>query len=132
MITSASASIVAVTASLSQDHGPRTWKAGSSPTESSTPPGAPRPYAGLRTSPPPRAEARYGPPRRQLRVNHQPFWAKATEGAAPAWVRWVEPHHNAAGHRHNANDLAAGLWLSTNANAAPNKEHIERRVVVLI
>jgi hypothetical protein len=69
---------------------------------------------------------------RQLGVNHQPFWAKATEGAAPAWVRRVEPHNNAAGHRYNANDLAAGLWLSTNANAAPNKEHIERRVVVLI
>src|SRR6267154_641303 len=88
--------------------------------------------ARLRTSPPPRAEARYGPLRRQLGVNHQPFWAKATEGAAPAWVRRVEPHNNAAGHRHNANDLTTGLRFCTNADAAPNKEHIERRVVVLI
>ena len=132
LIASASASIVAVTASLSQDHGPGTWKAGSSPTESSTAPGAPRPYAGLRTSPPPRAEARYGPPRRQLGVNHQPFWAKATEGAAPAWVRRVEPHNNAAGHRHNANDLTTGLRLPANANAAPDKEKIEGRVVAVV
>src|ERR1700730_14112954 len=103
-----------------------------SPTESSTAPGAPRPYAGLRTSPPPRAEARYGPPRRQLGVNHQPFWAKATEGAAPAWVRRVEPHNNAASHRHNANDLTTGLWLPANANAAPDKENIEGRVVAVL
>src|SRR3984893_9263972 len=103
-----------------------------SPTESSTAPGAPRPYAGLRTSPPPRAEARYGPPRRQLGVNHQPFWAKATEGAAPGWVGSVEPHNNAASHRHNANDLTTGLWLPANANAAPDKENIEGRVVAVL
>jgi hypothetical protein len=62
----------------------------------------------------------------------KPFWAKAAESAAPSWVRRVEPYNNSTGHRYNANDLAAGLRLSSNANAAPDKQHIERRVVVLI
>jgi CheY-like chemotaxis protein len=38
----------------------------------------------------------------------------------------------AAGHRHNANDLTTGLRLPANANAAPNKESIEGRVVAVI
>ena len=71
-------------------------------------------------------------PNYQLGINHKPLRAKAAEGAAPSWVRRVEPHNNAVRHRHNANDLTTGLRLSTNADAAPNKEHIERRVVVLI
>jgi hypothetical protein len=71
-------------------------------------------------------------PHKQLRVNHNLIRAKAAESAAPGRMRRVEPYNNASGHRHNPNDLATGLRLSTNANAAPNKEHIERRVVVLI
>jgi hypothetical protein len=47
-------------------------------------------------------------------------------------MRGVEPHNNAASHRHNAHNLTTGSRLSTNANAAPNKEEIERRMVVLI
>jgi hypothetical protein len=71
-------------------------------------------------------------PHYQLGINHKPLRAKAAEGAAPSWVRRVEPHNNAAGHRHNANDLTTGLRLPANANAAPDKENIEGRVVVLI
>jgi hypothetical protein len=71
-------------------------------------------------------------PHNELRVNHKSLRAKAAEGAAPSWVRRVEPHNNAAGHRHNANDLTTGLRLPANANAAPNKENIEGRVVAVI
>ena len=71
-------------------------------------------------------------PHYQLGINHKPLRAKAAEGAAPSWVRRVEPHNNAAGHRHNANDLTTGLRLPANANAAPDKENIEGRVVAVI
>jgi len=60
-------------------------------------------------------------PDKQIRVNYNLFRAKTAEGAAPVWVRRVEPHNSAAGHGHNANDLATGLRLPANANAAPDK-----------
>jgi len=57
--------------------------------------------------------------------------AQAAEGAAPFWVRGIEPHNNSTGHRHDANDLT-GLRPIANANALPNREFIECRPLVLI
>jgi len=66
-----------------------------------------------------------------LRVDNEPLWAKAAEGAAPAWVRRIEPHNYAAGHGHNPSDHTAGSRSPVNANAAPDKQHVECRMVVL-
>jgi hypothetical protein len=32
------------------------------------------------------------------RANYRPLQGKAAESAALLWVRWVNPHNNAAGH----------------------------------
>ena len=66
-----------------------------------------------------------------LRVDNKPFRAKAAEGAAPAWVWRIEPYNYAAGYGHNPSDLTTGLRPTANANAAPEKQHIECRLVVL-
>ena len=60
-------------------------------------------------------------PHYQLGINHKPLRAKAAEGAAPSWVRRVEPHNNAAGHRYNANDLTTGLRLPATQTRRPIK-----------
>jgi hypothetical protein len=56
--------------------------------------------------------------------NHKLSRAQAAESAAPFRVRWIEPHQDAACHRHNTDDLAADLMPGTNTNAAPNREPI--------
>lgn len=67
-----------------------------------------------------------------LRTDHKLLRGEAAETAAPVGVRRVKSHNDAAHHGHNANDLTAGFWAPKNPNATPEKEHFQRRGVVIL